>query len=90
MVDGKVAEHWFEFDQGKLFEQLGLQMRKAPPFAFLKCHSTWSWRSPNGAKRRGGESSAADRGGHAWPVRGLYKRPVRRCTRRKSPQTTVD
>ena len=21
MVDGKVAEHWFEFDQGKLFEQ---------------------------------------------------------------------
>ena len=30
MVDGKVAEHWFEFDQGKLFEQLGLAVIPGP------------------------------------------------------------
>jgi predicted ester cyclase len=30
MVDGKVAEHWFEFDQGKLFEQLGLAVVPGP------------------------------------------------------------
>jgi predicted ester cyclase len=30
MVDGKVAEHWFEFDQGKLFEQLGLTVIPGP------------------------------------------------------------
>jgi SnoaL-like polyketide cyclase len=30
MVDGKVAEHWFEFDQGKLFEQLGLTVISGP------------------------------------------------------------
>ena len=27
---GKVAEHWFEFDQGKLFEQLGLAVVPGP------------------------------------------------------------
>jgi predicted ester cyclase len=30
MVDGKVAEHWFEFDQGRLFEQLGLAVIPGP------------------------------------------------------------
>lgn len=30
MVDGKVAEHWFEFDQGKLLEQLGLAVIPGP------------------------------------------------------------
>jgi hypothetical protein len=30
LVDGKVAEHWFEFDQGKLFEQLGLAVVPGP------------------------------------------------------------
>jgi predicted ester cyclase len=30
MEDGKVAEHWFEFDQGKLFEQLGLTVIPGP------------------------------------------------------------
>jgi predicted ester cyclase len=30
MVEGKVAEHWFEFDQGKLFEQLGLAVIPGP------------------------------------------------------------
>jgi predicted ester cyclase len=30
MVDGKVAEHWFEFDQGKLLQQLGLAVIPGP------------------------------------------------------------
>jgi hypothetical protein len=30
MVDGKVAEHWFEFDQVKLLEQLGLAVIPGP------------------------------------------------------------
>jgi predicted ester cyclase len=30
MVDGKVAEHWFDFDQGKLFAQLGLTVIPGP------------------------------------------------------------
>ena len=30
MEDGRVAEHWFEFDQGKLFEQLGLTVIPGP------------------------------------------------------------
>jgi predicted ester cyclase len=30
MVDGKVAEHWFEFDQGKLLQQLGLVVIPGP------------------------------------------------------------
>ena len=28
--NGKVAEHWFDFDQGKLFEQLGLKVIPGP------------------------------------------------------------
>jgi SnoaL-like polyketide cyclase len=30
MENGKVAEHWFEFDQGKLLEQLGLKVIPGP------------------------------------------------------------
>ena len=30
MENGKVAEHWFEFDQGRLFEQLGLTVVPGP------------------------------------------------------------
>ena len=30
MEGGKVAEHWFEFDQGRLFEQLGLKVIPGP------------------------------------------------------------
>lgn len=30
MENGKVAEHWFEFDQGKLLEQLGMKVIPGP------------------------------------------------------------
>jgi hypothetical protein len=30
MVDGKVAEHWFQLDQVTLFQQLGLRVVPGP------------------------------------------------------------
>jgi predicted ester cyclase len=30
MENGKVAEHWFEFDQGRLLEQLGMKVIPGP------------------------------------------------------------
>jgi hypothetical protein len=54
MVDGKVAEHWFELDAVTLFGQLGLRVVPGPRLLpRLLVHSVLRLRNASGGARLG-------------------------------------